>query len=215
MDTDSPLTPNAASGGVESQEDLESVLLLTEQDQHPQKFSERANLQTTLLEPPPLEGAAEICSFSTDASASVEKGRIEEEGLKSKFFSLLDSGSTAKKAANDLKVDKRLSGILEREYQQLFVKEFIGINLIPPKAEAALIKAGRQKGMREALRTEDYDTFGKLAKLAIADPTLAMQKSGPAVVINVGDVKRLVDEATPVEVEFEEDVAPSRGHDVK
>jgi len=206
MDKDSPPMLNAAYGGVESiPSNLKELLEQTQEEQDPAKYLAIANMQTTLLEPPPLEGAAEICSFSTDAEASVEKGKLVEENLRSKFFSLLDSGSTAKKAANDLKVDKRLSGILEREYQQAFVKEYIGINLIPPKAEAALIKAGRQKGMREALRTEDYDTFGKLAKLAIADPTLAMQKSGPAVVINVGDVKRLVDEAAPVEVEFEEE----------
>lgn len=206
MDKDSPPMLNAAYGGVESiPSNLKELLEQTQEEQDPAKYLAIANMQTTLLEPPPMAAAQEICSFETDADKSVEKGKLVEENLRSKFFSLLDSGSTAKKAANDLKVDKRLSGILEREYQQAFVKEYIGINLIPPKAEAALIKAGRQKGMREALRTEDYDTFGKLAKLAIADPTLAMQKSGPAVVINVGDVKRLVDEAAPVEVEFEEE----------
>ena len=115
MDKDSPNMLNVVLGGVESTpsglKDLKGLLEQTQEEQDPSKYLALANMQTTLLEPPPMAEAQEICSFETDAEVSVEKGKLVEENLRSKFFSLLDSGSTAKKAANDLKVDKRLSGI--------------------------------------------------------------------------------------------------------
>ncbi len=124
---------------------------------------------------------------------------------RAKWWQLRKSGHTYHTAAGETKYPRERCRELERWYQQEVTKETVEIHLLPSKAEAALIKAGRAKFMNEALEAGDSKAFAKMAALAIKDPALAMTQNSPKVVINVGDVKRLVDDAPPVEVEFSDD----------
>lgn len=168
----------------------------------------RANKEEQALTtqtPPFMESGRTIDLLDvSDHQISTEwRPETTDDELYARFKNGLAAGNTPGRVLHDMKRnnprDKRIV------YRQA-VKELIETHLMPPKVETAMIRAGRQKLMTDALLTDDAKTFAKLAALATKDPALNLQTKSPVVNINVGDLKEVMaqnDEA--IEIDYEED----------
>jgi len=136
-----------------------------------------------------------------DESIAAPAGSLEDERGYAMLHRKLDAGHSVTTALMDMEKDK--SPFATRALYQRFITEFVAKNLIPPKAETAMIRAGRQKFMVEALHEGDLKKFTRVAALAIKDPALNLTQNTPSVVINVGDVKTVFEKDDSITIEFE------------
>lgn len=148
--------------------------------------------------------AAEEAEPEVVVTKGSQQTELDAQGY-AKWWQLRQSGHTYSSAAGETKLPRERCRELEAWYVKEVTKEAVEIHLLPAKVEAALVKAGRTKFMLKALEEGNVKDFAKMAGLAIKDPALAMTTASPKVVINVGDVKNLVDNAPPVEVEFSDE----------
>lgn len=182
---------------IQEAESIESSRILAEKQQR------ILDAPLELSNPTALVDSPEECSEVVIGRGTRSMEMDAQGGAK--WWQLRQSGHTYHTAAGETKLPRERCRELEAWYQRELTKETVEIHLLPAKVEAALVKAGRTKFMTMALEEGDSKTFAKMAALAIKDPALAMTSNSPKVVINVGDVKKLVDDAPPVEVEFSDD----------
>lgn len=161
------------------------------------KAKKEQNKQKTL---PSGKVLAEIDS-SENEFAVVSVPTVAEDKIYAAFENKVSSGHSPGRVLHDMKQNGPFENrAVYRKHIQDLVEKF----LIPPKAETAMIKAGRQKLMVEALAEGDAKTFAKLAGLAAKDPELNLQQKSPAISIKIGDLREVLAGEEVIEIDYAE-----------
>ena len=158
--------------------------------------------ETTQLQPLPAEAKilTELTTVENEFSTEYEPTASEDQ-IYAGFQNKVTSGHSPGRVLHDMKRDGPFENrAVYRKHIQALVEKF----LIPPKAETAMIKAGRQKFMAEALAENDAKTFTKLAALAIKDPELNMERKSPAISIKIGDLREVLAGDEVIEIDYAE-----------
>lgn len=139
---------------------------------------------------------------TTENEFSVEYDKtLAEDQIFAAFQNKVASGHSPGRVLHDM---KREGPFETRAVYRKTIQDLVEKYLIPPKAETAMIKAGRQKLMAEALVEGDAKTFGKLAALAAKDPELNLQQKSPAISIKIGDLKEVLAGQEVIEIDYAE-----------
>lgn len=147
---------------------------------------------------------AEIDS-SENEFAVVSVPTVVEDKIFASFENKVSSGHSPGRVLHDMKKDGPFEN---RAVYRKTIQSLVETYLIPPKAETAMIKAGRQKMMAEALVEGDAKTFSKLATLAAKDPELNLQQKSPAISIKIGDLREVLAGEEVIEIDYAEVEAP-------
>jgi hypothetical protein len=158
--------------------------------------------ERTQLQPIP-EGSKTLTEIdTTENSFSVEHEKtLAEDQIFAAFQNKVASGHSPGRVLHDM---KREGPFETRAVYRKTIQDLVEKYLIPPKAETAMIKAGRQKLMAEALVEGDAKTFGKLAALAAKDPELNLQQKSPAISIKIGDLREVMAGQEVIEIDYAE-----------
>lgn len=140
--------------------------------------------------------------FSVEADKT-----LAEDQIYASFQNKVESGHSPGRVLHDM---KREGPFETRAVYRKSIQDLVEKYLIPPKAETAMIKAGRQKFIAEALAEGDAKTFTKLAGLAAKDPELNLQQKSPAISIKIGDLREVMAGQETIEIDYAEveDVEP-------
>lgn len=158
--------------------------------------------EKTQLQPLPENGKTliEIDSSENDISTTYVDSLAEDQ-IYAAYNNKIASGHSPGRVLHDM---KREGPFENRAIYRKFIQNLVENYLVPPKAETAMIKAGRQKMMAEALVEGDAKKFGKMAALAIKDPELNLQEKSPAISIKIGDLKEVLAGQEVIEIDYAE-----------
>lgn len=158
--------------------------------------------ETTQLQPLPENGKvlSEIDTSDNEFTVTSLES-TEEDRIYAAFKNKESSGHSPGRILHDMKLD----GPFEtRAVYRKTIQNLVEKYLIPAKVETAMIKAGRQKMMAEALAANDAKTFTKLAALAAKDPELNLQQKSPAISIKIGDLREVLAGDEVIEIDYAE-----------
>ena len=158
--------------------------------------------ETTQLQPLPENGKVVTDVTTSDnefASVSIET--LAEDQIFAAYEKGIASGNSPGRVLHDM---KRNSPFDNKSVYRKYIQTFVENNLIPAKVETAMIKAGRQRMMVDALAEGDSATFAKLAALAAKDPELNLQQKSPAISIKIGDMREVLAGQEAIEIDYAE-----------
>jgi hypothetical protein len=158
--------------------------------------------EKTQLQPLPENGKVLTdVDTSVNEFSSVSTETLAEDQIFAAYEKGIASGNSPGRVLHDM---KRNSPFDNKAVYRKYIQKYIEDNLIPAKVETAIIKAGRQRMMTEALASGDSATFAKLAGLAAKDPELNLQQKSPAISIKIGDLKEVMAGQETIEIDYAE-----------